>query len=193
MSVLRRESLSEVDGEILKIGFGTGLNLEYYPEHVRHLTAVDPDVGVSRLDLCGVRQLGGTKGRCGEPRVQSRRAADRGHHWQPVQDGRAHSLRRRVGQDPETGSGLYGRHIQPRWCPGCGLNRFAHADGRSRTLVFRHGAASARAQEQVGHIPSGGIAFLQRGDRMLSAAQLSPPTRQLEAKVWNASPWPGKS
>jgi hypothetical protein len=39
----------------------------------------------------------------------------------------------------------------------------------------------------------GGIAFLQGGDRMLSAAQLSPPTRQLEAKVWNASPWPGKS
>ncbi len=58
ISVLHRESLSEVDGEILKIGFGTGLNLEYYPEHVRHLTAVDPDVGVSRLDLCGVRQAG---------------------------------------------------------------------------------------------------------------------------------------
>ena len=48
-------------------------------------------------------------------------------------------------------------------------------------------------KEQVDHVLSGGIAFLQGGDRMLSAAQLSPPTRQLEAKVWNASPWPGKS
>ena len=46
---LRRETLSDVDGEILEIGFGTGLNLGHYPEHVRHLTAVDPGVGMSRL------------------------------------------------------------------------------------------------------------------------------------------------
>jgi len=46
---LRREALSEVDGEILEIGFGTGLNLGHYPEHVRHLTAIDPGVGMSRL------------------------------------------------------------------------------------------------------------------------------------------------
>ena len=42
MADLRRQALSEVDGEILEIGFGTGLNLEHYPEHVRRLTAVDP-------------------------------------------------------------------------------------------------------------------------------------------------------
>ena len=42
MARLRREVLSGADGEILEIGFGTGLNLEHYPEHVRHLTAVDP-------------------------------------------------------------------------------------------------------------------------------------------------------
>ena len=49
MARLRREVLSEVDGEILEIGFGTGLNLEHYPERVRRLTAVDPGVGMSRL------------------------------------------------------------------------------------------------------------------------------------------------
>ena len=36
-------------GEILEIGFGTGLNLEHYPEHVRHLTAVDPGEGMARI------------------------------------------------------------------------------------------------------------------------------------------------
>ena len=46
---LRRETLTRVDGEILEIGFGTGLNLEHYPEHVRHLTAVDPGVGMARI------------------------------------------------------------------------------------------------------------------------------------------------
>ena len=30
MARLRRDVLSEVDGEILEIGFGTGLNLEHY-------------------------------------------------------------------------------------------------------------------------------------------------------------------
>ncbi len=46
---LRLEALSEVDGKILEIGFGTGLNLEHYPDRVRRLTAVDPGVGMSRL------------------------------------------------------------------------------------------------------------------------------------------------
>jgi ubiquinone/menaquinone biosynthesis C-methylase UbiE len=46
---LRKEVLSGVDGEILEIGFGTGLNLEHYPEHVRRLTAVDPGVGMARI------------------------------------------------------------------------------------------------------------------------------------------------
>ena len=49
MGDLRREVLSEVDGEILEIGFGTGLNLEHYPERVRRLMAVDPGVGMSRI------------------------------------------------------------------------------------------------------------------------------------------------
>jgi SAM-dependent methyltransferase len=46
---LRKETLSEASGEILEIGFGTGLNLEHYPEHVRHLTAIDPGEGMARI------------------------------------------------------------------------------------------------------------------------------------------------
>jgi len=46
---LRRETLTQLDGEILEIGFGTGLNLEHYPKHVRCLTAVDPGVGMTRI------------------------------------------------------------------------------------------------------------------------------------------------
>jgi SAM-dependent methyltransferase len=42
---LRREVLVGVSGEILEIGFGTGLNLE----HVRHLTAIDPGVSMTRI------------------------------------------------------------------------------------------------------------------------------------------------
>jgi ubiquinone/menaquinone biosynthesis C-methylase UbiE len=46
---LRSETLAQVGGEILEIGFGTGLNLEHYPEHVRHLTAIDPGEGKARI------------------------------------------------------------------------------------------------------------------------------------------------
>ena len=46
---LRSEVLVKANGEILEIGFGTGLNLGHYPEHVRHLTAVDPGVGMTRI------------------------------------------------------------------------------------------------------------------------------------------------
>src|SRR5271157_828196 len=49
MARYRREVLSGADGEILEIGFGTGLNLEHYPEHVRRLTAIDPGVGMARI------------------------------------------------------------------------------------------------------------------------------------------------
>jgi SAM-dependent methyltransferase len=46
---LRRSLLAQADGEILEIGFGTGLNLKNYPEHVRHITAIDPGEGMSRI------------------------------------------------------------------------------------------------------------------------------------------------
>jgi ubiquinone/menaquinone biosynthesis C-methylase UbiE len=46
---LRGEVLADVAGAILEIGFGTGLNLEHYPEPVCRITAVDPGRGVSRI------------------------------------------------------------------------------------------------------------------------------------------------
>jgi SAM-dependent methyltransferase len=48
MSALRHEALAEVGGEVLEIGFGTGLNLAHYPEHVRRITTVDPNPGMNR-------------------------------------------------------------------------------------------------------------------------------------------------
>lgn len=42
----RRQVLAEVTGEVLEIGFGTGLNLAYYPEAVSALTVIDPNPGV---------------------------------------------------------------------------------------------------------------------------------------------------
>lgn len=38
---LRQELLAKADGDVLEIGFGTGLNLKYYPDRVRSLTAID--------------------------------------------------------------------------------------------------------------------------------------------------------
>ncbi len=42
----RKDTLSEVKGEILEIGFGTGMNLLYYPAHVRKIIGVDININV---------------------------------------------------------------------------------------------------------------------------------------------------
>ncbi len=39
---LRSESLASVQGEVLELGLGTGLNLSHYPHRVSRLHAVDP-------------------------------------------------------------------------------------------------------------------------------------------------------
>lgn len=44
----RRQLLSQVSGEILEIGFGTGLNLSCYPKEVRKISVVDPNPGMHR-------------------------------------------------------------------------------------------------------------------------------------------------
>ncbi|TVQ13127.1 MAG: class I SAM-dependent methyltransferase [Leptolyngbya sp. DLM2.Bin27] len=44
----RQAVLADVSGEVLEIGFGTGLNLPYYPDHVKQITTVDPSPGVHR-------------------------------------------------------------------------------------------------------------------------------------------------
>jgi len=45
----RQAALANVTGDVLEIGFGTGLNLPYYPDRIRQLTTVDPSPGVHRL------------------------------------------------------------------------------------------------------------------------------------------------
>jgi len=42
MAEQRRRILHDVKGEILEIGIGTGVNLSYYPESIKVLTAVEP-------------------------------------------------------------------------------------------------------------------------------------------------------
>jgi ubiquinone/menaquinone biosynthesis C-methylase UbiE len=46
---LRREALAPATGRVLEIGFGTGINLPYYPPGTRRLVGVDSNPGVSRL------------------------------------------------------------------------------------------------------------------------------------------------
>lgn len=52
----RRELLAGVAGELLEIGFGTGLNLPHYPPHVRRIVALDPNPGMHRRAAARVRQ-----------------------------------------------------------------------------------------------------------------------------------------
>lgn len=54
----RQELLAQAGGQILEIGFGTGLNLPCYPRHVRQLTTVDPNPGMSRLAQKRIRETG---------------------------------------------------------------------------------------------------------------------------------------
>jgi ubiquinone/menaquinone biosynthesis C-methylase UbiE len=44
----RSELLAPAAGEVLEIGFGTGLNLPHYPKHVCRITTVDPHRGMHR-------------------------------------------------------------------------------------------------------------------------------------------------
>lgn len=44
----RAAHLANVHGDILEIGVGTGLNLPYYPSHVRKITTVDPNPGMNK-------------------------------------------------------------------------------------------------------------------------------------------------
>jgi ubiquinone/menaquinone biosynthesis C-methylase UbiE len=42
----RRDILAEVTGDVLEIGFGTGINLSYYPESIDKIATVDSNAGV---------------------------------------------------------------------------------------------------------------------------------------------------
>lgn len=54
----RREALERAGGDILEIGFGTGLNLACYPDSVRKITTIDPNVGMHRRARRRVEQSG---------------------------------------------------------------------------------------------------------------------------------------
>jgi SAM-dependent methyltransferase len=54
----RRELLAHADGHVLEIGFGTGLNLFFYPEHVRRITTADPNPGMHRLAQVRIKKTG---------------------------------------------------------------------------------------------------------------------------------------
>jgi ubiquinone/menaquinone biosynthesis C-methylase UbiE len=45
----RSQLLAAAYGEVLEVGFGTGLNLGHYPAQVRRITTVDPNPGMHRL------------------------------------------------------------------------------------------------------------------------------------------------
>lgn len=48
-SEYRRQVLADVTGEVLEIGFGSGVNLSYYPEHLQKLITVDANAGMNTL------------------------------------------------------------------------------------------------------------------------------------------------
>lgn len=45
----RQEILAEVEGEVLEIGFGTGLNLSFYPDEINRIITIDNNPGVDKL------------------------------------------------------------------------------------------------------------------------------------------------
>ena len=48
MNDLRAELLKAATGEILEIGFGSGLNLPFYPDETKRVVAVEPNQGMQR-------------------------------------------------------------------------------------------------------------------------------------------------
>ena len=49
LNELRLEQLASARGRLLEIGFGTGLNADYYPSEVERVVALDSNPGVERL------------------------------------------------------------------------------------------------------------------------------------------------
>ncbi|MBO1347922.1 MAG: class I SAM-dependent methyltransferase [Hormoscilla sp. GUM202] len=54
----RQEVLSEVSGEVLEIGFGTGLNLPHYPETLQKLTEIDSNARMNALAIKRIQSSG---------------------------------------------------------------------------------------------------------------------------------------
>lgn len=58
ISGIRRQLLSGVQGKILEIGFGTGLNILQYPSRVKAVTTVDPNPGMKRRAQKRIKKSG---------------------------------------------------------------------------------------------------------------------------------------
>jgi ubiquinone/menaquinone biosynthesis C-methylase UbiE len=56
VAIHRRTLLATAYGDVLELGFGTGLNLPHYPAHIRRITTIDPNVGMHRLAQRRVRR-----------------------------------------------------------------------------------------------------------------------------------------
>ena len=56
MAKLRRGLLAHAHGDILEIGFGTGLNLPHYPKIIDKIIVVDPNPGMHKLAKRRIRQ-----------------------------------------------------------------------------------------------------------------------------------------
>ena len=52
----RQQLLAEVEGEVLEVGFGTGLNLPYYPEKTSKITTIDSNPGMNKLAEPRIKQ-----------------------------------------------------------------------------------------------------------------------------------------
>jgi ubiquinone/menaquinone biosynthesis C-methylase UbiE len=61
----RARTLAPARGRILEIGFGTGMNLQYYPPTVQRIEAIDPDLDLDRYS---------------EPRIDASRIEVDFHH-----------------------------------------------------------------------------------------------------------------
>ncbi len=49
LATYRQELLADVRGKVLEIGFGTGLNLPYYPDNIEKITTIDANSGMNKL------------------------------------------------------------------------------------------------------------------------------------------------
>jgi ubiquinone/menaquinone biosynthesis C-methylase UbiE len=54
---LRKQSLRNVSGRVLEIGFGTGLNLPFYPEDVEEVYAVDVNPAMAPKALARIEKV----------------------------------------------------------------------------------------------------------------------------------------
>jgi ubiquinone/menaquinone biosynthesis C-methylase UbiE len=54
----RQALLQQVGGSVLEIGFGTGLNLPWYPKQLQHLSVIEPNAGMDRLAQERIKNAG---------------------------------------------------------------------------------------------------------------------------------------